>query len=270
MNKTRRNTAATTTKEYLKKLGVESVSPDGKTIIVKGRVIKPVVSKSGNKQYLNVRLYDPEIRAQVPKEERVSSTGQLNLGVHVLNYIWQHDTTTGGLDVDHRDNDPFNNDINNLQLLTRQENLAKERDNWHKWEIKSNLNKPRSHFEDKLAKYEALYEKAKADHDAVAAHKYRSNISQVRARIRYYDNHIEEAKALQAIREEKEAKKKAYHEVATKKKELKAKIDSAHIYYKRAREAYGKDDSYVKKLWGEWKLAIAEYYGYCSENKSEA
>jgi hypothetical protein len=267
----RRPFAGEITKEYLQKLGVEYVAEDCSTVIIKGKERKMYTAKSGKRKYKSIRLYDHDMRFAVPLEERHDNTGTFYLGAHVLNYVWN----TGkprpeGMVIDHIDNDPTNNDISNLQCITQAENLAKDRDNWHKWEVKCNLSKPRSYFEDKLAKYSALYEKAKADHDAETAHKYRSTISQVRARIRYYDSHIEEAKAIQSARAEEAARKKAYHEVAAKKKEFRAKIDSAHKYYKEARDAYGRDDEYVKKLWGEWKLAIAEYYGYCSENKSEA
>lgn len=40
-------------------------------------------------------------------------------------YAWFKGTVPAGYDVDHIDNDPFNNDLDNLQLLTRKENIAK-------------------------------------------------------------------------------------------------------------------------------------------------
>ena len=42
-----------------------------------------------------------------------------------LIYAWFYGEVPAGYDVDHIDNDPFNNDLDNLQLLSRRENLAK-------------------------------------------------------------------------------------------------------------------------------------------------
>ena len=44
---------------------------------------------------------------------------------HRFIYIWYKGSIPAGYDVDHIDNDSLNNDISNLQLLTRKENLAK-------------------------------------------------------------------------------------------------------------------------------------------------
>jgi hypothetical protein len=256
------------TKEYLQSLGVEHVSEDGKTIIYKGKEAKIFKSSSGkNKYYLNVRFYDPALREAVPVEDRNGSTGQFRMGVHVLNYIWQHNETTRGLDVHHIDNDPFNNHISNLALKTRRENLAADRDDWYKTEIKCDLTKPRSHFENKLLGYLMAYEQAKKDKDDKATHRLRGNISQTRARLRYYDSHLDEAKALQEAMVNDVTKKREYHERADKRKELQARVDSARKYYLTLREVYGKEDSIVYQAWGDWKMAIAELSVFKEENK---
>lgn len=44
---------------------------------------------------------------------------------HVLVWLWFKGDIPEGYDVDHIDNDKLNNKIENLQLLTRKENLAK-------------------------------------------------------------------------------------------------------------------------------------------------
>jgi hypothetical protein len=85
--------------------------------------------------------------------------------------------------------------------------------------------------------------------------------------LNYYDAHITEALEIQKAKEEAEARKREYHERAIKKRELQAKVDSARKFYKEVKAAYGNDDPYVKKLWGEWKLAIAELHGFCAESK---
>ena len=257
-----RTYAREVSKEYLQKLGVEHVSTDGKEIIVNGNVVTPVPtknSKKGNRHYYNVRLYDKE------------NDTIFDAGVHVLNYVWNSgNTKPSGKIVDHIDNDADNNDISNLQCITPGENVAKEKSNWNVKEIKCKLNKPRSFYQDKLEGYIIAYEQAKKDHDAEAAHHLRANISQTKARLRYYDNHIVEALEVRQAKEAEEKQKREYHERAQKKKELKAEVDSARKFYKQIRDAYGKDDSITLQYWGEWKLAIAKYYSFCAEISAEA
>lgn len=55
--------------------------------------------------------------------------------------------------------------------------------------MKCRLNKPRSFYEEKLERYEQLYEAAKLAKDANKVHKLRANLSQSRARLRYWDSH---------------------------------------------------------------------------------
>lgn len=247
------------TKEFLQKLGVEHVSTDGKEIIVNGLVATPIPtknSKKGNRHYYNVRLYDKE------------NDAIFDAGVHVLNYVWNKGNKPQGLIIDHIDNDADNNDISNLQCITPSENLAKERTNWNVREIKCQLSKPRSFYQDKLEGYLLAYEQAKKEHNAEAAHSLRVNISQTRGRLRYYDNHILEALEIRRTKEQEEVRKREYHERAQKKKELKADIDSAKKFYKDLLNAYGKDDSIVYQSWCEWKLAIAKYYSFCAETET--
>jgi hypothetical protein len=266
----RRPYAGEITKEYLQKLGIEYVSTDGTIVIKKGEQAGINFNNKAKKSYGLVALYDPELRAATPKEERKNTTGNIMLGVHVLNYVWNKEDKPAGLVIDHKDNDPRNNDLSNLQMITQGENIAKERDNWNVYELKCKLNKPRSFYQDKLEKYLVANEEAKKAGDAEASHKLRTSISQTRARLRYYDNHILEALELQKAQEELEARKREYHERAQKKKELKANVESARKFYKELEKAYGKDDPIVQQYWGEWKLAIAMYYGFCAESKLEA
>lgn len=268
--KNRRPYAGEITKEYLQKLGVEHVSTDGTVVIKKGEQVNINFNDKAKKSYGLVTLYDPELRQSVPMEERNRSTGNIILGVHVLNYVWNKEDKPLGLVIDHKDNDPRNNDLSNLQMITQGENIAKERANWNTYELKCKLNKPRSFYQEKLEAYLLANEEAKKAGDAEASHKLRSNISQIRARLRYYDNHILEALELQKAQEEDEARKREYHERALKKKDLKANVESARKLYKELKAAYGEDDPIVEQYWGEWKLAIAMYYGFCAKTNSEA
>ena len=247
------------TKEELMENGITEVTTDGH--VFKGEYEEiPNVNNSG---YFVHDVYDADENGKRIKIAKKSSafgyTYKLrSLGLHRLMWAWHYGEVPEGMVVDHINNrhDTLEDyDLSNLQLLTPAENLAKDRDNWHKSEIKCNLSKPRSFYEQKLEGYTLAYEQAKKDHDAEGAHKLRSNISQTRARLRYYDNHIEEYKT-------KHVEKHLEHDCharAQKKRELKANIDSARKLYQEHVE---------EKYWNEWKLAIAEYKMFCEETKA--
>ena len=62
------------------------------------------------------------------------SYGKFNIPLSRLLYAWFVGEIPDGYVVDHIDNDPYNNDIDNLQILTIEENLAKRfEDNPDAW-----------------------------------------------------------------------------------------------------------------------------------------
>ena len=54
--------------------------------------------------------------------------------LHRLLYAWYIGYVPANLDVDHIDNNSLNNDLSNLQLLTRKENLAKREGFKNQWD----------------------------------------------------------------------------------------------------------------------------------------
>lgn len=124
--------------------------------------------------------------------------------------------------VDHENNDKSDNCLFNLQLLTPGENIYKNRE-CNIYELKCNLNRPRSFYEDKLTNFISKHIQAKLDKDADLAHKLRGNISATRARLRYYDHHIEEANRLAAEKKAKQDLKKF------KRKQIDARKQAAEI-----------------------------------------
>lgn len=262
------------TKEELLENGITEVTIDGR-VFKNGEEVKPII---GDKGYFMFNIYDKDDegnKIKVPKKNTNFKSQYTYksraIGLHRLMWAWHFGEVADGMVVDHISNSHDKLEdyhLDNLQLLTPGENLAKERDNWNVWELKCQLNKPRSFYENKLKGYEMVYEQAKKDHDAEAVHKLRSNISQTRARLRYYDSHIAEVNAKKQARDAEEARKREYHERAEKKRELKTNLDSTRDMYKKLREVYGKNDPYVQKVWGEWKLAIAVYQGFCKECKT--
>ncbi len=58
-------------------------------------------------------------------ERLINGKKQKPIGLHNIIYAWYKGEVPLGYDVDHIDNNPFNNNIDNLQLLTHEENLQK-------------------------------------------------------------------------------------------------------------------------------------------------
>lgn len=70
-----------------------------------------------------------------PKVSFCAKQKHYSIALSRLLYVWfKGDITEPGMQVDHIDNDPYNNELDNLQLLTIKENLAKRyTDNPDSW-----------------------------------------------------------------------------------------------------------------------------------------
>lgn len=136
--------AKTLTKEDLQKLGVTDVHRDG-TVYVHGTKKNPTKITSKKKYgtdctYLAIALqdYSKKVKtiARVPRKTKEPYVHESwAYAVHTiplgrLVYAWFNGTVSGNLDVDHIDGDKFNNHIDNLQAITRRENLAKRTLSW--------------------------------------------------------------------------------------------------------------------------------------------
>jgi uncharacterized protein (DUF3084 family) len=171
--------------------------------------------------------------------------------------------------VDHIDNNPLNNHIDNLQLITQRENVIKEREASTK-EIPCKLDRPLSYYEDKLAYYEDLYQKAVEEGNQEEAHNQRGNTYTQRAKIRYWLSHKEEATKAILEKEAKQAficsERQKCHERAEEYKTHKRIIDKRRNDYKKAVEYYGPNDWETIKFKSEWKLAVLEFNKWKENN----
>lgn len=212
------------TKEDLMKGGIIEITEDG-LVYNKNGLFKLQTNNSG---YYAFTIYDLDSngnKIKVPikrtfkgckKETDTYIYKTRSIGLHRAIWAWFHDEVPEGMVVDHINNKHTSLEdyhLNNLQLLTPQQNITKER-LCNVKEIPCKIDRPRSYFEEKLAKYEELHEQAKENRDKKAAHKLRTNIAQTRARLRYWDANRKEAEILMA-------KKKEYTEEETARIEAK-------------------------------------------------
>ena len=258
------------TKEDLMKYGVTKVTEDGHVYAGDVELVF-TPNKAGYLMHNFDELDENDNKIKILKKGATKpyqyTYKKVSIGLHRVMYAWFYGVPENMV-VDHISNSHHRLEdyhLSNLQLLTPGENIAKDRDNWHTNELKCDITLPRSHYEQLLEGYTMAYEQAKLDKDDVAAHRLRTRRAQTMSKLRYYDKHIKNEELV----EELTNRAKERHERAAKRKELQANIDSARKYYKEVLEVYGKDDPYVKQLWGEWKLAIAMLHGFKEECKKK-
>ena len=150
--------------------------------------------------------------------------------------------------------------ISNLQIISQRENVIKDREA-SIIELKCKLDRPLSYYEDKLAYYEDLYQKAVKEGNQEEAHKQRANTYTQRAKIRYWLSHKEEAEALIAKKQaylETKIDSDVYHAKAEVIKLLKENVSKRRAEYNNALEANGSKHETTLTLKAEWKRARKE------------
>lgn len=199
------------TKERLIQEGFTEITKEGRLFKGEQEVFPRWNGKEGNpNRYLSIYLYKRDSEGHLVKgKDRVlnytrkdGTVGESTtwngisetFGLHRVMWAWHYGEVPEGFVVDHVNNKHSRLEdyhLDNLQLLTPKENITKERVCNIK-ETKCKMNKPRKFYEDKLKKYEELYESAKIIKDSKACHHLRANIANTRARLRYWDAHKEE------------------------------------------------------------------------------
>lgn len=248
------------TKEELIKGGITNVTADGR--VFKGdREVFPTRNKQGYLMHFIYDLDENGNKIKIPGKKYACqyTYKQRHIGLHRLMWAWHYGEVASGMVVDHISNKHTELEdyvLSNLNCITPAENVRKERThvrvvNMPKYMSEEKINK-------KLAYWTEQYELAKKNKDAYAAHRCRSSLSEWRAKRRQFL-----AEPEKYARPAKPVNERLVR--AAKRKELQANIDNARKYYKEAREAYGSKDAYVKKLWGEWKLAIAMLHAFEEE-----
>ena len=136
--------AKTLTKEDLQKLGVTDVHKDG-TVYVHGTKKRPypvtVKHRYGNDcTYMVVALqdYNKKVRIVHHNKKKDGSVHHHETWAYSVRTIplarlmlaWFEGAVPGNMDADHIDGDKFNNNLDNLQMIPRRENLAKRSLSW--------------------------------------------------------------------------------------------------------------------------------------------
>ena len=192
------------TKEDLIKEGISIELDEAARDIKVCRNGKPVKLSKNNQGYFYFGIYDRDENGdKIKKPAKYKRKGKIYdyyvyktrmIPLHRAVYAWVNGEVPEGRVVDHIKNKHDSIEDywpTNLQLLTPKQNVVKERVCNVK-ELKCNMRKPRSFYEERLKKYEGLYESAKAKGDQEACHSLRAYVSQYRARLRYWDSHVKE------------------------------------------------------------------------------
>ena len=177
------------TKSYLEYLGVTDVTADGRVFTKNGELKPCRIGRSKNypskQEKLKLNFHDPEKYKSVPKEKRNDGSGLVNILVHHAVYAWFHGEIPYSKEIHHRDGNCLNNNLDNLVALTHAEHV-KEHKRMRELEQqealveeKCRLDIPREHYVKKIDEY-----MKKGDY---------ANANQYKRRLKYYDNHIEEA-----------------------------------------------------------------------------
>ena len=258
--------ASKLTKEDLQANGITEITKDARVFKGEREVFPHWIPGKRPYLVLNIYCYDEnghliKGKDRVHKYKRKDGTigESINwqakartIGLHRIMWAWHYGEVPEGMVVDHIDNKHETLDdyrLENLQLLSQRDNLAKERALSNR-EINCKMTLPLSFYEDKLNAFVNKYNNTK---DQKEKNLLRSQISNYRAKIRYWKSHEEEyikneenkaieAKALKA-RKERTKELKRYKKI----------VDEARALYKQDPSP---DNSY------NWRLAVNNYNEY--------
>lgn len=237
------------TKQDLIDAGITEITENGE--VFRGEI--KLNFSINNQGYKTIAIYDRDKNGKmikiIPKNSRpgyyIYKTR--TIGLHRAMWAWFYGEVPDGMVVDHINNQHENLDdyrLDNLQLLTPAENLEKERE-FTKM-LKCQMTKPREFYENKLNYYTELYEKAKAESDAEAAHTYRTSVANYKARIRYWDEHKEEYDQYIAEKAEQDYKRQ---EKKASVRDRKILAQYKQVFKEAGNKAMWHEVCKVEKMW---------------------
>lgn len=126
----------TLTREWLEAHHIVDVSKDGVVTAISKQgeryILNPIMARKKSKwkiqEYHLIGIYDKEEHERQKISYAAKGTqpsGVKTLALARIIWAWHHGECPGGMDVDHINGDSLDDRLDNLQLLTRKENLAK-------------------------------------------------------------------------------------------------------------------------------------------------
>ena len=204
------NYAKQLTKEDLIKAGIKDIyyNPDDSKYHIVVKNDKEIKLHRNKQNYLNFNIYDLDDKGQHIKKpikrrfkacKKISDTyvyKTKTLPLHRAIWAWFKGEVPEGMIVDHIDNKHethYDNRIENLQLLTPAQNLAKERP-VSMYIVNCDMKKPIEHYVDIYNYWIMEYKKEKEKNSSATeyAHKCRSFYNIYRKKIKYWYQHKEE------------------------------------------------------------------------------
>ena len=256
------------TKEELIKYGVKEITKNCKVIFENGRVLENEEDFSKNTQgYLTFIVSDLDENGNKIKrpskqryKDKVYNTYTYKIRTITLHraiFAWFNNEVPQGYCVDHINNKHdtlADNKLENLQLLTPRDNVVKERNDVDTRESNCKMCFSLSYYENKLNTFINKYNNTE---DQEEKHALRSQISNYKAKIRYWKNHEEEYIKKEEVKALKAKARKAQKERTKELRQYEKIADEAKALYKQDPSS---ENSY------NWHLAAENYYYYLKTN----
>lgn len=233
------------TKKEIMANGIIGVTKDGKIYYSDGRIKDKEEDFIRNNQgYLYIYLYRMDengnkIKISYKRNGKLTYYyAMATFSIARIIWAWYNGSVPEGMIVDHIDNKHntlYDNRLENLQLLTPEENITKEREASLK-ELPCDMKKPLSHYKQLLKTAKAEYEKEKkTNRSSTEKAKYlRITIYQLRCKIRYWENNKDKYQYYKALEKATQVSKGIIKKRAQEIKKYKADIKEAREEYKRA------------------------------------